>query len=83
MKYSLGQKVRILVTRKEANFDRACDEAYRQAIGAFEVDESGHIINVEGAERSDHGMFVEFDSYQVSGSMVGIVHYYSFEAWVG
>ena len=84
-KYRLNERVSLFITRKdEADFDRACESAYKQAIQAhFEVDDCGHIINVEGADRSEHAVYVDFKSYQVQGSMAGIVHWYVFEAWVG
>jgi hypothetical protein len=70
----------IVVSRREAHFDRACDEAYRMAVSLFSIDDYGHSRRVAGWERSACSIRVTFQSYECSGSMGGIEHTYQFKA---
>lgn len=83
MRIILGQKVKIDISRSEACFDRACDEAYQRALSEFDVDDCGHFNNVEKAQRSKHSISVKFVSYTCSGGMGGQSHRYQFTASVG
>lgn len=64
----------IFVTRREANFDRACDEAYSQAIELLGINEDGHSSQVKGWERSNCCIRITFVRYQCLGS----THTYTF-----
>jgi len=64
-------------TRKEANFDRACEEAYRYALMVFGIDDSGHSQKLKGWDRSSCCIKVTFLSYSQVGSMGG--HDYNYE----
>jgi hypothetical protein len=70
----IGDIEEIVVTRREANFDRACDEAYCQAVAYFGIDEDGHSDRVKDWERSDCWLEVEFSKY----TRVGQDHCYKF-----
>ncbi len=78
----INQKIDIVIYRKEANFDRACDAAYEWALSKFEVDECGHINAVENSRRSTDSLVVQFTSYKHIGTMAGQDHIYSFSAWI-
>lgn len=79
--YRKGEYLPISIVRKEANFDRACDEALDLALAAFgSID--GHLTKIVNAERDDIVM-LEFLMYTVSSSRSGRSHIYSFKAWVG
>ena len=80
--YKVGEKISIQVSRTEANFDRACDMAYRMALVRFDCDDCGHLNNVEDSQRSTDSVEVEFKSYRHSGGMGGQNITYIFEAWV-
>ncbi len=66
----------ISVPRSEANFDRACDTAYRMALNHFEITKEGHSHKVVGWERTSCCVQVEFKKYR----RYGHDHYYIFEA---
>lgn len=80
--YQINQKIRIIISRKEANFDRASDEAYNQALTRFGVDEDGYIKNVVDSWRSTDSLIVKFEEYSRIGNMCGQDHVYSFSAWI-
>ena len=80
--YDLNQREKIVVTRSEADLDRAASQAYKSALSIFGVDEYGHFTNVENAHRSSCVLIVRFLSYDIEGTMVGINHCYVFEAYV-
>lgn len=69
---------KIVITRREANFDRACDEAYQRAVAMLGIDEDGHANRVKGWERSSCCIRVVFEKYEHIGSMVGHEHNYYF-----
>lgn len=71
-----GDYTNVLITRSEANFDRACDEAYRYAIVYFEIDESGYSTRIRDWERCDCWIEVEFVNYVRQGTS----HHYKFKA---
>ena len=71
----------ITVTREDANFDRACDTAYKIALSMFEFDDYGH-CKVPGYDRSEHSLTVEFWDYTILGNMTGVSHIYKFRTWV-
>lgn len=66
--YNIGDSKEIPVIREEANFDRACDAAYKFALMQFMVNEDGHAEWVSGWERSCCSIEVEFISYKRSGN---------------
>ena len=68
----------IAIIRDEPNFDRACDEAYRQALRIWDVDEDGHINGVPDSERSTDSIVVEFTKYHRTGGMGGQSNIYDF-----
>jgi hypothetical protein len=80
--YQINECVDIIVSREEANFDRACDTAYRHALSQFQVDQDGHIKAVKDSERCRDSIEVQFVSYVLSGGMSGVSHTYMFQAWV-
>jgi hypothetical protein len=80
--YQLGEKVAIDITRQEADFDRACDEALRQALRLFGVDANGYPRNVHNVDRSSATIVVEFLGCTLTASMMGREHLYRFEAVV-
>lgn len=82
MIYQAGQREQLLITRDEANFDRASDAAYELALMRFGSDDGGHLTNVIDSERSTDAVMVEFVYYRRSGGMSGQSHMYVFEAWV-
>lgn len=59
----IGSTKEIIVTREEAHFDRACDTAYRLAVGYFGIDEDGHSQRVQGWDRSSSFIEIEFVRY--------------------
>lgn len=66
----------ITITRFEANFDRACDEAYRLAVSMFGINEDGHSERIKDWERSRCWIQLDFVSYIRSGQE----HCYTFFA---
>lgn len=66
----MSDRVRITINRREANFDRACDEAYDMAL-----EEIGDKID------SDRDLVVRFVSYAHEGTHVGHSHLYVFEIY--
>ncbi len=71
----------IRVRRREPNFDRACDEAYRWAVSLFGIDEAGHAKD-KRFDRSSSCLKVQFKTYTHTGSMGGQEYLYEFEAWM-
>lgn len=69
----------IIITRVEANFDRACDAASRLSSDLFDIDDCGH-SSIEGWMRSSCWVEIKFISYEASFSMAGGNHRYVFEA---
>lgn len=67
----------IVVTRRESNFDRACEEAYGRAVVIMGIDDCGH-SSVKGWDRSSCCIRVVFDRYEHTGSMVGHEYTYIF-----
>lgn len=72
----MGDPIDITITRFEASFDRACDEAHRQAIVLFNIDKDGHSGRVRGWERNRCWIDTRFVDYCRSGD----THYYNFTA---
>lgn len=77
----LAQAV-IHITRREPNFDRACEEAYRRALVMFGCDDYGHLRKVPNFDRSSDCIVVEFHSYRHIGGMGGQEFQYEFHASV-
>lgn len=73
---SCGDWTDFTVTRSEANFDRASDEAYRYSINYFEIDEYGHSRRVKDWERCCCWIELEFLGYVRCGND----HHYRFRA---
>ena len=67
----------ISIFRKEADFDRACDEA-RRTIVSNQIDEYGHAKHIPDWHRSDCSIEIEFSNYYCSCGYVGVEHYYEF-----
>ena len=82
MTYKIGQRVPIVVTRTESNFDRACERAYFLALDIFGHDEFGSFLFVENSHRSEDSIKVKFLKYNITGGMMGVIHSYKFEAWI-
>jgi len=80
--FEIEQRVQISVFRDEPNFDRACDNAYKQAIIKFGLDASGYFTRVRDSCRSTDTINVLFVSYHHGASMTGHVCTYIFFAWV-
>ena len=80
--YKLNEEITIIVTRQDAHFDRACESAARQTIGAFDVDGDGHINGVKDSVRSRDSIEIKFIGYDVSISMGGWHHVYEFTSKV-
>lgn len=69
---------RIVITRQESNFDRACEAAYGRAVATLGIDDDGHAQNVKGWERSSCYIRVVFEHYEHTGSMSGQTYTYVF-----
>jgi hypothetical protein len=78
----LNQRIEIVVRRQEANFDCACDEAYKRALTIFDVNDDGRINGVSDSCQSSDTLYVVFIRHYHSGSIVGQEHVYLFEAFV-
>ena len=72
------KREKIIVTRKESNFERACEEAYSRAVMIMGIDDCGHSDCVKGWDRSSCVIRVVFERYEHTGSMVGHEHNYIF-----
>ena len=70
----LKQFENLHITRSEANFDRACDEANRSAFYISGIDEDGH-STIPGWERTCCWIELEFLTYKKIGSS----HIYIFD----
>lgn len=70
-----------MVSREDANFDRACDNAWAAALSLFGVDTDGYFMAISPARR-DVILCVKFDSYRLCSSMGGPRHTYYFTAKV-
>ena len=75
----VGKLEKIVITRSETNFDKACESAYSYAIIRFKIDEDGHGPNFV---RSTDKICVKFKSYEHTGCMVGQNFIYTFDAWI-
>jgi len=64
----IGDQIKIIVSRTESNFDRACNEAYKTAIMRFGIDENGHSDRIKRWERSSCWIDVIFSTYKRSGN---------------
>lgn len=80
-RYNIGQVVPFYVSRADANFDRACDTAHHRACAIFDVDDCGHIYNVD-CHRSSSSIQIKFVGYEMGLGMDGHSHIYLFETWV-
>ena len=72
----IGSTHYIFISRTEANFDRACDEAYKSALIRFGIDEYGHSNCIEEWERNSCLIEVTFNNYVRMGNN----HRYQFSA---
>ena len=74
----------IIVQRLEANFDRACDYAYRLALSRFGFDDCGRTdrLDLSDFDRTTDSVCVTFVRYRQSGGMGGREHIYEFEATI-
>lgn len=79
--YKLNEEITIIVNRSDCHFDRACESAARQAIGAFDVNEDGYINGIKDSIRSRDSIEIKFISYDLSIG-VGWSHTYTFTAKV-
>lgn len=61
--YKIGDSELVVITRSEANFDRACDEAYKYALQCFGIDQDGHSKLINGWERSQCCIEIKFREY--------------------
>lgn len=77
----VGKKKSIAVLRKESNFDKACEEAYRYAVMHFDIDECGHSRKFD-FERSTDSINIKFKGFEHSGGMGGDQLIYRFDAWI-
>ena len=66
------------VERQEADFDRACDEAWRRYMSIIGMDDDGYATRVDGWERSRDEISVQFVGYVRWGSW----HHYRFTGTV-
>ena len=78
----IGEKERIVITRTDSHFDRACEAAYDRACGIVGLDRDGHMMRVEKSERSIDALMVKFVTLEISGGMGGVDYTYVFECWV-
>lgn len=69
------QRIRVVVSRPESDFDRACDTAFSLAVGQLGMDEDGYVNGVKC-----DGITVKFVSYEHRSSPVGHSHIYVFTA---
>jgi hypothetical protein len=70
----------IYITRKEPNFDRACDEAQTQAVHVMGIDDSGHSKKIKKWDRSRCSIDVTFKEFKASSGMGGCEYTYIFLA---
>ena len=77
----LGEPETICVSRNEENFDKACHQAYFQALGRFGCDDSGY-WEVDGFSRSTDSVVVSFSKLHITGNMGGITFEYTFIAYI-
>ena len=80
--YKINEIVEIPIDRDEANFDRACDSAYRVACATFGLDDDGYCKHVKYSKRSTDSIIVEFKTYKHDASLTGHNHIYIFNIWV-
>jgi len=78
MQFQLFEKSVIVVSRSDANFDRACDAVFQIAAARFGLDEDGYLRNVIGYQRSTDSLHVEFLEYR----RIWHNHEYLFNSWV-
>lgn len=62
-KIKIDQCIERTIYRKEANFDRACDEVFNHALMILEIDEYGHSDKVEEWDRSSCSIEIQFVKY--------------------
>lgn len=75
-------KYSFCVFREEANFDRACDTAFRMARSCFGISPEGHSTKFPKFARSRDSIRLRFIKYQALGGMGGVDHLYEFEACI-
>lgn len=82
MNYTIDQEVDFTINRydTEPNMDRAMDAARQYALGLFGADEYGHMVAVEGWERSCCSIEIKFTGLTAHGGMGGWSYYYKFTA---
>ena len=71
----------IRIRDSRPDFDRACTDAYNEAVWRFGIDESGHAEDAR-FPRSSSNLHVKFVGYECSGSMMGQEMTYTFESWM-
>lgn len=62
MRRTLAKK-EVIITRSEANFDKACELAYGRALYEFDIDHDGHSKSLKSWERSCCSIEVSFKNY--------------------
>jgi hypothetical protein len=72
----IGDSIQVYAHRQEANFDRACDEAFKSALCLFGIDEDGDSTRVAGWKRYSCRVDIAFNKYV----RMGCEHCYSFTA---
>lgn len=68
----------IVVSRREPNFDRACDDAYNRTVSIFGITDCGHSNRVKDWDRSSCCIRVVFVGYEHTGGMGGHECHYIF-----
>ena len=71
-------KTDFIVSRKESNFDRACEEALKHALIILGADEDGYLKKVEGWERSTDSIEINFIRLSMMGGFMGWSYCYEF-----
>ena len=66
----------IEIIRRESNFDKACDEARREMLCRYGIDDDSASTFIDFVSSTDT-LCIEFSCYQRRGSE----HWYTFEIW--
>lgn len=71
----------IRIEDSRPDFDKACNDAYRDAVNIFGIHVDGYSTKAEFIRNIDT-VYVKFVSYEHIGSMIGHSHVYKFETWI-
>lgn len=78
----IGKIEPIRIVDSRPDFDKACSEAYREAINVLGITIDGCSTKVKGFDRQLDNIIVKFVGYHHIGTAVGHVNVYKFKAWI-